>query len=151
MKVSGAHLVLTLLSSLLEFALYCLVTPGVKIFEAAQSNLTSWYFQGRIIWERNQENCQSLRIIQKNISNPINRNGESCECSFHRCFTYYFSVWFIYLAPSPPPSPTSKKILIFCYTLTPSLTCTLHYITLKLSYTYIKFSYFHIRALCVDL
>ena len=71
MKVSGAHLVHILLSSLLEFALYCLVTPGVKHFGSAGPNLTALYFQGRNIWNMNQKNCRSLRIIiQKNSLIP---------------------------------------------------------------------------------
>ena len=62
-----------------------------KIGQPGPPGLTSSYFQGRNIRSSKQRNSRNIRIIQQNISNSINRNGESSECSFHPpCFTLFF-------------------------------------------------------------
>ena len=97
MRVSGAHLVHILLSSLLEFALYCLVTPGVKYllqFGPASHHDT---FRARISGTGIRKTTEVLELFRKIFLIP-SMEMEKVVSVFHLTFLpdlYISSLYFI--------------------------------------------------------
>ena len=97
MTVSGAHLVHILLSSLLEFALYCLVTPGVKYL--LQFGPASYHdtFRARISGTGIRKTTEVLELFRKIFLIP-SMEMEKVVSVFHLTFLpdlYISSLYFI--------------------------------------------------------
>ena len=97
MTVSGAHLVHILLSSLLEFALYCLVTPGVKYLLQLGPTSHHYTFRAGLSGTGIRKTTEVLELFRKIFLIP-SIEMEKVVSVFHLTFLpdlYISSLYFI--------------------------------------------------------